>query len=268
MTTSCLRDETPRGASRPSRPVVTAWPQAWSVSESTTSRRRIGRRRGGCGPLARDARAPPPTEGGMIWKRLACSACGPRCRAQARLSMERLPPCRSTIFGHLGEAADRPARSARLQRAVSEEARVLLGHADARVTHLDDHLSPTLRSPRGSRGFRRRGMACHGVRMRRTRASRSSKGDALGRAAAPSMSWATVMTTPRPGRRPAAWAVRSSASWMTAGSPTGPKATSGWRERNPGARRTVARTRGRRHAPREAAGGRRILWASRRRSSV
>ena len=42
-------------------------------------------------------------------------------------------------LGHLGEAAAAPRGGRALQRAVGEEARVLLGHADARVAHLDDH---------------------------------------------------------------------------------------------------------------------------------
>ena len=82
------------------------------------------------------------------------------------------------------------------------------------------------------------GMAVTALRMRWTRASRSSKALPSTGGMAPS-SWVTVITTPR---RSASsrqrGAVISSASATTAGSPTGPKPTCGSRETNSWKRRT------------------------------
>ena len=82
------------------------------------------------------------------------------------------------------------------------------------------------------------GMAVTALRMRWTRASRSSKALPSTGGMAPS-SWVTVITTPR---RCASsrqrGAVISSASATTAGSPTGPKPTCGSRETNSWKRRT------------------------------
>src|SRR3990172_646578 len=136
-----------------------------------------------------------PSEGGMIWNRLACRRRRTTVPRPGSLSMLMLPPCRSIVSAT--SASPRPPRPvgafSRARLATSRECSSVIPIPVSRTSMTiqpDSSLATRMPSVPPSC------IAWTALRMRRTRASRSSKAmPSTGGSA--SMSCVTVMTTPR-----------------------------------------------------------------------